>query len=74
MTSRLRSPDFFEKKLEGPYLNHAYLIKHTYEDYPLIRRFMSNGPKHGGTRKEPKAAAGEAGAKEDYFLEPKRCI
>ena len=66
-------PNFFEKKLEGAFLNHAYHVKHAYKDCSLIRRFLAGGSKHGGP-KEPGAAAGEAEAKEDNFPEPDGCI
>ena len=62
-------PNFFEKKLEGAFSNHAYHVKHAYKDRSLIRRFLAGGSKHGGP-KEPGAAAGEAEAKEDNFPEP----
>jgi len=34
-------PDFFEKKLEGPWPNHAYPIKHAYIDYFSLDRTTS---------------------------------
>ena len=41
------APNFFEKKIEGPCLNHAYPVKHAYRDCPLMKWFMLNGPKGG---------------------------
>ena len=72
-SSNSNPPNFFEKKLEGPFSIHAYHVKHAYKDRSLIRRFLVGGSKHGRP-KEPGAAAGEAEAKEDNFPEPDGCI
>jgi hypothetical protein len=29
--------------LEGPYLKHAYLVKHAYKDCGLMKKFLSGG-------------------------------
>jgi hypothetical protein len=45
------------------------------KSFSIIRRFLVGGSKRGGPRKkEPCAAAREAEAKEDDFLEPDGCI
>lgn len=40
-------PDHFEKLLEGPCSNHAFLIKHLYKDYTLMKWLLSRGMKKG---------------------------
>jgi hypothetical protein len=47
------APDHFEKLLEGPFLNHAYPIKHLYKDYGLMKKFLSRGTKKGEPKKKP---------------------
>jgi hypothetical protein len=42
------TPDHFEKMLEGPCPNYAYLAKHTHKDYGLIKKFLISGSKKGG--------------------------
>ena len=45
--------DHFEKLLEGPCLNHAFLIKHLYKDCGLMKRFLSSGSNKGEHGKDP---------------------
>ena len=33
-------PDHFDKLMESPCTNHAYLIKHLYKDYRLLKCFL----------------------------------
>ena len=47
------TPNHFEKLLEGPYLNHAFPIKHLYKDYGLMKRFLSGGSNKGEHRGTP---------------------
>ena len=43
------TPDHFEKLLEGPCPNHAFLIKHLYKDCALMKRFLSGGSNKGSS-------------------------
>ena len=43
----------FERLLEGPCLNHAFLIKHLYRDCVLLKRFLFKSPNKGEHRTEP---------------------
>jgi cell division protein YceG involved in septum cleavage len=47
------APDHFEKMLEGPFLNHAYSVKHAYKDYGLMKKFLARGSKKGDEKKKP---------------------
>jgi hypothetical protein len=62
------TPDHFEKMLKGPCSNHAYLVKHTYKDCELMKKFLSGGSKQRDGKKPdpPKDGIEE---KEDTFLE-----
>ena len=37
---QLGLPDHFNKLMESPCTNHAYLVKHLYKDYELLKRFL----------------------------------
>ena len=50
------SPNHFEELLEGSCPNHAFLVKHLYKDYVLMKQFLSRGSNKGEHRKEPKLA------------------
>jgi hypothetical protein len=45
--------DHFEKMLEGPCLNHDYLVKQAYRDYGLMKKFLSEAPRRGRGRGSP---------------------
>jgi hypothetical protein len=45
------TPDHFEKLLEGPCPNHAYLVKHMYKEFSLMEQFLSGGSKRGIRRR-----------------------
>ena len=40
-------PNHFEKMLEGPCPNHAFLAKHLYKDCGLMRKYLSGGLNKG---------------------------
>jgi hypothetical protein len=54
--------------LEGPCPNHAYLVKHTYKDCGLTKKFLSGGSKKGDGKK-PDPPEDDAKEKEDAFSE-----
>ena len=33
-------PDHFDKLMDSPYTNHAYLVKHLYKDCELLKCFL----------------------------------
>ena len=45
--------DHFEKLLEGPCLNHAFLVKHLYKDCTLMKWFLSSGSNKGSIGRSP---------------------
>ena len=50
----------FKKLLEGPCPNHAFLGKHLYKDYSLMRRFLSGDSNKGEHEKDPAPTADDA--------------
>ena len=64
----------FEKLLEGPCLNHAFLVKHVYKEYVLMKRFLSRGSNKGEHRKEPKPTADDAEGKDSEFSALDGCL
>ena len=54
------TPDHFEKLLEGPCLNHSFLVKHLYKDCGLMKRFLSRGFNTGEHGKDPKPTTDDA--------------
>ena len=39
--------DHFEKLLEGPCPNHAFLVEHLYKDCVLLKQFLSRSSNKG---------------------------
>ena len=37
------APNHFKKLLEGACPNHAFLVKHLYKDYALMKHFLFGG-------------------------------
>jgi hypothetical protein len=58
MASADGAPNHFEKMLEGPYLNHAYPIKHAYKDCRLMKKFLFRGSQRGDGKKKPNPPGG----------------
>ena len=63
----------FEKLLEGPCPNHAFLVKHLYKDYSFMRRFLSGGSNKGEHGKDPALTMDDA-KKDDAFPTPDGCL
>jgi hypothetical protein len=61
--------DHFEKMLEGPCPNHAYPVKHAYQDCGLMKKFLSKGSKKGDRKKKPDPSRDDVKEKEGTFLE-----
>jgi len=61
------TPNHFERLLEGPCPNHAFLVKHLYKDYVLMKWFLSGGSNKEEHRKEPKPAIDDAEGKDGGF-------
>ena len=68
------TPNHFEKLLEGPCPNHAFLVKHLYKDYSIMRRFLSRGSNKGEQGKELAPTMDDAEEKDDGFLTPDGCL
>jgi hypothetical protein len=66
--------DHFEKMLEGPFPNHAFLVKHAYKDCGLMKKFLSEGSKKGDRKKKHDLLGDDAKEKEDIFLEATGCL
>ena len=47
------TPNHFEKLLEGPCSNHAFPVKHLYNDYVLMKGFLSGGSNKGSIGRSP---------------------
>ena len=62
-----RTPDHFDKLLEGPCPNHAFPIKHMYKDCSLMKRFFTGGSKKWEKKKKPEAEADDTGEKDGGF-------
>ena len=60
----------FEKLLEGPCPNHAFLAKHLYKDYDLMKRFLSRGSNKGEHRKDPDLTMDDTKGNDGGFLTP----
>ena len=56
-------PDHFDKLMESPCTNHAYLVMHLYKDCELLKRFLrqAGGPKEGKGKKVAAKKGGMAG-------------
>ena len=68
------TPNHFKKLLEGPCLNHSFLVKHLYKDCSLIRRFLSGGSNNGEHGKDPAPTVDDAEEKDDGFSTPDGCL
>jgi hypothetical protein len=66
--------DHFEKMLEGPCLIHAYLVKHTYMDCGLMKKFLARGSKQKDGKKKPDTPEDTTEEKEDTFLQETSCL
>ena len=62
--------------MESPCTNHAYLVKHLYKDYELLKRFLrqANKPKAGKGKEEEAKKGGTASKDEDGFPDPEKCL
>ena len=62
--------------MESPCTNHAYLIKHLYKDYELLKCFLwqADKPKEGKGKEEATKKGGTAGKDDDGFPDPKECL
>ena len=63
------TPNHFEKMLEGPCPNHAFLAKHLYKDCSLMRKYLFEGLNKEEQGKEP-APTDDAEEKDDAFPTP----
>ena len=68
------TPNHFEKLLEGPCPNHAFLIEHLYKDYGLMKQFLSGGFDKGEHRKDPDPTMDDAEGKDGGFPTPDGCL
>jgi len=68
------TPNHFEKLLEGPCLNHAFLVKHLLKDCSLMRQFLSRGSKKGEQGKDPAPTMDDAEEKDNIFPMPNSCL
>ena len=57
----------FEKMLEGPCPNHAFLAKHLYKDCGLMCKYLAGGLNKGEQGKEPVSITDDAEEKDDAF-------
>ena len=64
----------FEKLLEGPCPNHAFLVKHLLKDYSLMRKFLSRSSNKGEQGKDPPPTTDNADEKDDGFPTPDGCL
>ena len=51
------TPNHFEKLLEGPCPNNAFLVKHLLKDCGLMQKFLSGSSNKGEQGKEPAPTA-----------------
>ena len=68
------TPNHFEKLLEGPCPNHAFLIKHLYKDCSLMRWFFSEDSNKGEHKKDPAPTTDDVEEKDDGFPTPDGCL
>ena len=61
------TPNHYEKLLEGPCPNHAFLVKHLYKDCGLMKRFLFRGSNKGEHRGDPKPTVDDAEEKDGNF-------
>jgi len=64
----------FEKMLEGPCPNHAFLVKHLLKDCSLMRKFLSRGSNKGEQGKEPAPTTDDTEEKDDNFPTLDGCL
>ena len=64
------TPNHFEKLLEGPCPNHAFVIKHLLKDCSLTRKFLFESSNKGEQGKEPAPTTNDTEEKEDGFPTP----
>ena len=60
----------FKKLLEGPCPSHAFLVKHLFKDYSLMRRFLFGGSNKGEHGKDFAPTTDDAKEKDDGFPTP----
>ena len=62
--------------MDSPCTNHAYLVKHLYKDYELLKRFLrqADRPKEGDGKEATAKKGGAAGKDRDDFPDPEECI
>jgi len=68
------TPNHFEKLLEGPCPNHAFPVKHLYNDYILLWGFLSGGSNKGEHRKDADPTMDDAEEKDGGFPTPDGCL
>ena len=68
------TPDHFEKLLKEPCLNHAFPVKHLYNDCGLMKRFLSGGSNKGEHRKDSKLATDNVERKDVGFSMMDGCL
>ena len=68
------TPDHLKKLLEGPCPNHAFLVKHLYKDYGLMKWFLFGGSNKGVHRGDPKPAVDDAEGKDGGFPTLDGCL
>ena len=61
------TPDHFEKLLEGPCPNHAFPIKHLYNDCGLMKWFLSRGSNKGEHMGDPNLVVEDVEEKDGVF-------
>ena len=68
------TPNHFEKLLEGPCPNHAFLVKHLYKDCGLMRWFLSGGSNKGEHGKDMDPTTDDTEGKDGGFPTPDDCL
>ena len=68
------TPNHFEKLLKGPCLNHAFLVKHLYKDYGLMKRFLFGGSNKGEHKKDPELTMDDTEGRDSGFLMLDGCL
>ena len=61
------TPNHFKKLLKGPCPNHAFLVKHLYKDWALMKQFLSKGSNKGEHEKDPDPTTDDVEGKDGGF-------
>lgn len=68
------TPNQFEKKWNGPCMNHEFPVKHLLKDCCLLRKFLQDAQQNNVWQPDPLDACHDDGEHEGAFPNQKGCL